>query len=143
MGKQQKLMGCLLLSTLIGACHGFCYTSEHAAVSPRNGLKFETDEFDLNEIVGSLFSLMELLGKEVLSPLGKGYYRAQKEDLTCVWLSHKTPFSQILDTSMNYTLQDIPLVTDIRQLDSNLFLVHHGGRADYMSETCNFVPDNP
>ena len=79
MSGQQKVMGCLLLSTWLIGADGFCYTSPHTAVSPRNGLKFETDEFDLNEMVGALFSLMELLGKEVLYPLGKGYYRAQKE----------------------------------------------------------------
>ena len=122
MGRRQTAKGWLLLSAcIIGAANGSCYTSPHTAVSPRNGLKFETDQFDLHEMVASLFSLMEILGREVLSPLGGGYYRAQRRDHSCVWLAYKTPFSEIIENTMNYTLQDIPLLTNIMQLDSDLF----------------------
>ena len=134
MNRQQKLLGCLFLSTLIGACHGICYTSEHTAVNPSSSLEFETDEFNLNEMVGSLFSLIKLLQKEFLFPLGKGFYRAQRDDKTCIWLSHKIPFGQIIDSSMNFTLESTPLATNLRQLDPDLFLVHHMGRTEFMSE---------
>ena len=126
MSRQQKLLGYLVLSTLIGACHGVCYTSEHMAVSPSSSLEFDTDEFNLNEMLGSLFSLIKLLQKEFLFPLGNGFYRAQRDDKSCVWLSHKIPFGQIIDSSVqNFTLDSTPLATNLRQLDQDLFLVHH------------------
>ena len=84
-------------------------------------------------MVASLFSLMEILGREVLSPLGGGYYRAQRRDHSCVWLAYKTPFSEIIENTMNYTLLDIPLLTNIMQLDSDLFQLSHGENTDYMS----------
>ena len=96
------------------------------AVSPSSSLEFDTDEFNLNEMLGSLFSLIKLLQKEFLFPLGKGFYRAQRDDKSCVWLSHKIPFGQIIDSSVqNFTLDSTPLATNLRQLDQDLFLVHH------------------
>ena len=133
MSRQQKLLACWFLSTLAVTCHGVCFTSEHTAVTPKHGIKFETDDFDLNQMVKSLFSLMRLLGRETLSPLGNGFYKAPEQEKTCIWLSHKIPFSHIIDSSLNFTLDSIPLVTDIQQLDSDLFLIHHKGRAEFMN----------
>ena len=126
MSGQQKLLAWWVLSTLAGTCHKACFTSQHTAVSPKHGIKFETETFDLNQMVKSLFSLMRLLRKETLLPLGNGFYKAQEEEKSCVWLSHKTPLSNIIDSSLNFTLEFTPLVTDIQQLNSDLFLIHTG-----------------
>ena len=38
-----------------------CFTSQHTAVSPKQGVKFESETFDLTQMVESILSLVKLL----------------------------------------------------------------------------------
>ena len=99
---RQTLSGLLSLSGCLIGVRGSCYANAHNAVTPGNGLHFETDQFDMYGIVASLFSLLDILKREVVVPMGNGYYKAQGTDHTCVWLGYQTPFGDIIDNKINF-----------------------------------------
>ena len=111
-----------------------CFTSQHTAVSPKQGVKFESETFDLTQMVESILSLVKLLRRETLLPMGAGFYRSEEGDRSCVWLSHRTPLSAIIDSSLNISLGYTPLISDVQQLGLDLFLVPHRGRNEFLNK---------